>query len=116
MTDSLHHLASQLERFADDRDWKQFHSPKNLASALIVEAAELLEPFQWMTDDQSRSLAPGQLEAVAAEMSDVLLYLVQMASVLRIDLIAAAQAKMRANELKYPVDLARGNSTKYDAL
>ena len=114
MTDSLDDLARQLDRFADDRDWQQFHSPKNLASALIVEAAELLEHFQWMTEAQSRALAADQRDAVAAEIADVLLYLVRLASVLGIDPVAAAQAKLKVNEARYPVDRARGNSRKHD--
>ena len=77
MTDSLHDLTSQLERFAQERDWQQFHSPKNLASALVVEAGELLEHFQWLTEDQSRQLPPEKLDAVGAEIADVLLYLIQ---------------------------------------
>jgi NTP pyrophosphatase (non-canonical NTP hydrolase) len=116
MNDSLQDLAEQLDRFALDRDWKQFHSPKNLASALIVEAGELLEHFQWMTEEQSRGLAPETLEAVGLEIADVLLYLIQLAKAIGIDPVAAAQAKLQINELKYPVDSARGSSKKYDKL
>jgi NTP pyrophosphatase (non-canonical NTP hydrolase) len=116
MTDSLRDLAAQLDQFAKDRDWPQFHSPKNLACALIVEAGELLEHFQWMTEDQSRALAPERRAAVAAEMADVLLYLVQLGNALGVDPIAAAQAKLKLNAQKYPVDRARGNSKKYDEL
>jgi NTP pyrophosphatase (non-canonical NTP hydrolase) len=107
MTDSLGNLTRELEQFAADRDWQPFHSPKNLASALIVEAGELLEHFQWLTEDQSRQLAPADRDAVAAEMADVLLYLLQLSSALGVDLVAAAQAKMKANALKYPVRRAR---------
>ncbi|MDN8617303.1 nucleotide pyrophosphohydrolase [Variovorax ginsengisoli] len=114
MPDSLADLSRQLQKFANDREWQQFHSPKNLASALIVEAGELLEHFQWMTEEQSRALPQEKLEAVAAEVSDVLLYLVQLTNALGIDPIAAAQAKLSLNELKYPVDRARGSSKKYD--
>lgn len=116
MTDSLTDLARQLDQFAKDRDWQQFHSPKNLASALVVEAGELLEHFQWLTEEQSRSLSPDRRDAVAAEVADVLLYLIQLAGALGIDPIAAAHAKLKLNELKYPVDRARGNSKKYDEL
>ena len=116
MTDSLRELAEQLDRFALDRDWQQFHSPKNLASALVVEAGELLEQFQWLTEEQSRELAPERRDAVGAELADVLLYLVQLATALGLDPIAAAQAKLKLNEKKYPVDRARGNSRKYDEL
>jgi len=112
MTDSLHDLAKQLDQFAKDRDWGQFHSPKNLASALIVEAGELLEHFQWLTEEQSRALSPEKRDAVGAEVADVLLYLIQLAGSLGIDPVAAAQAKLKLNELKYPISLARGNSTK----
>lgn len=115
-TDPLGDLALQLDQFARDRDWQQFHSPKNLASALVVEAGELLEHFQWMTEQQSSALAPEKRDAVAAEVADVLLYLIQLSTALGIDPIAAAQTKLRLNELKYPVDRARGNSKKYDEL
>lgn len=107
-------LAQRLQQFADARDWGQFHSPKNLASALIVEAGELLEHFQWMTEDQSRQLGAEKKQAVAHEMADVLLYLVQLSSSLGVDLMAAASEKMAINEQKYPVEQARGSSRKYD--
>ena len=116
ISDPLRDIARQLEQFAKDRDWQQFHSPKNLASALVVEAAELLEHFQWLTEQQSRALSPERRDAVAAEVADVLLYLIQLSTALGIDPIAAAQAKLKLNELKYPVDRARGNSKKYDEL
>jgi len=116
MPDSLSDLATQLERFARERDWSQFHSPKNLASALIVEAGELLEHFQWMTEADSRSLPPEKRAAVEAEVADVLLYLVQLSSALGIDPIAAANDKIKVNEQKYPVDLSRGHSKKYTEL
>jgi dCTP diphosphatase len=116
MADSLQDLARQLDQFAAARDWQQFHSPKNLASALIVEAAELLEHFQWATEQQSRELTAEQRAAVGAEMADVLLYLVQLGNALGIDPVAAAQAKLKLNETRYPVDRARGSSRKHDAL
>ena len=116
MPDSLTELAQQLEQFAKARDWQQFHSPKNLASALVVEAGELLEHFQWLTEEQSRTLSPEKRDAVGAEVADVLLYLIQLAAALGIDPIAAAQAKLGLNAQKYPVDLARGSSKKYDEL
>jgi dCTP diphosphatase len=116
MSDSLTNLAEQLERFARDRDWQQFHSPKNLASALVVEAGELLEHFQWLTEEQSRQLSLEKRDAVGAEIADVLLYAIQLASALKIDLVAAAQAKLKLNEQKYPADKARGSIKKYDQL
>ena len=116
MTDALHPLAQRLEQFAQARDWQQFHSPKNLASALVVEAGELLEHFQWLTEKQSRNLESDKKQAVAHEMADVLLYLVQLSTALDINLVDAAQAKMALNAQKYPVEQARGHSRKYDAL
>jgi NTP pyrophosphatase (non-canonical NTP hydrolase) len=116
MTDPLRELALQLDKFARDRDWQRFHSPKNLASALVVEACELLEHFQWLSEKQSRELGPEKRDAVAAEMADVLLYLIQLATAVGIDPIAAAWAKLKLNELKYPVERARGNSKKSDEL
>jgi len=116
ITDSLRDLALRLDQFAQERDWQRFHSPKNLASALVVESGELLEHFQWMTEEQSRALAPEKRSAVADEVADVLLYLIQLSSALGIDPIEAAQDKLKRNELRYPVDLARGNSRKYDEL
>jgi len=116
MPDSLRDLAQQLDQFAKDRDWQQFHSPKNLASALVVEAGELLEHFQWSTEEQSRTLSPDKRDAVGAEVADVLLYVIQLAAALGVDPIAAAHAKLKLNELKYPVQKARGNSKKYNEL
>lgn len=112
----LQQLALRLQDFAQQRDWGQFHSPKNLASALIVEAGELLEHFQWLTEEQSRHLPADKNQAVAYEMADVLLYLVQMAMALDVDLIEAANAKVEINGRKYPANQARGNSQKYGEL
>lgn len=111
--DRMQALARALQQFADARDWGPFHSPKNLASALIVEAGELLEHFQWLTEDQSRQLAPDTRQAVAHEMADVLLYLVRLADKLGVDLAQAARRKMQLNAQKYPVERARGTSRKY---
>ena len=116
MPDSLDELSQQLQQFAHDRDWQQFHSPKNLVSALVVEAGELLEHFQWLTEEQSRTLSAEKRVAVATEVADVLLYLVQLSRALGIDTIAAAQAKMKQNALKYPVERAKGSSKKYNEL
>ena len=116
MTDPLRELRDELRAFAAERDWDQFHSPRNLATALAVEAAELLEPFQWLTDEQSRALPPETRAAVEEELADVLLYLVRLADKLDVDLAAAARAKIVRNSEKYPVEKARGSSRKYDAL
>lgn len=102
MSDSLNQLAQRLRDFAQARDWGQFHAPKNLASALIVEAGELLEPFQWMSEAQSRALSPEQKEAVALEMADVLLYLIQLANELEVDLVDVARRKIEINEQRFP--------------
>lgn len=100
--DSLDQLTQALTRFAADRDWQPFHAPKNLACALSVEAAELLEHFQWRTEEQSRRLDEDTRQAVAFEMADVLLYLVQLSSALQVDLLDAARRKMVLNAQKYP--------------
>ena len=112
----IENLRNQLRAFAAERDWDQFHSPKNLASALAVEAAELLENFQWLTEAESQQLPPEALAAVRAEIADVLLYLIRISDKLGIDLIAAAKAKIVLNAEKYPVDKARGSSKKYTEL
>lgn len=113
---TLHALTLALRSFAQQRDWAQFHAPKNLACALSVEAAELLEHFQWLTEEQSRNLTEAQRAQVGTEAADVLLYLLQLCDQLGIDLAAAAHAKLQANALKYPVDKARGRSAKYTDL
>lgn len=115
-TTELAGLRDALRAFAEIRDWDQFHSPKNLAAALSVEAAELLEPFLWLTEAQSKSLSSETLNAVRNEMADVLLYLVRLADKLDIDLIAAAREKIAHNALKYPVEKSRGSSKKYTEL
>lgn len=115
MDPALQSLTQALRRFAAERDWEQFHSPKNLASALAVEAAELLEPFQWLTEEQSRHLDEAQRAAVRHELADVLLYLLQLADKLQIDLAAAAHEKLAVNAAKYPVAQVRGSSRKHDA-
>jgi dCTP diphosphatase len=112
----LESLRERLREFAAARDWEQFHSPKNLAMALSAEAGELLEIFQWLTEDQSRTLAPDAHAAAGDEIADVLLYLIRLSDVLGVDPIAAANRKIVANAAKYPVDKARGNSRKYTEL
>lgn len=109
-------LRDQLRDFAAARDWDQFHSPKNLAMALAGEAGELLENFQWLTEEQSRRPAPELLAAASEEIADVLLYLVRLSDKLGVDPVAAAHRKMLANAQKYPVDKARGTARKYTEL
>jgi dCTP diphosphatase len=109
-------LAGRLAAFARERDWEQFHSPKNLAMAVAAESAELLELFQWLTEEQSRELESAQRDLAALEMADVLLYLVRLADQLGVDLLDAAYRKMGLNAEKYPIDRARGHSRKYTDL
>lgn len=113
---SLSEIREALRRFAADRDWDQFHTPKNLAIGISVEAGELLERFQWMTDEASCRLTDDQLAAVREELADVLLYLVRLADKLEVDLMAAAARKIELNGKKYPVEVARGRTTKYTSL
>ena len=113
MTDSLQDLRIRINNFVAERDWAQFHTPKNLAMAMIVEAAELVEQFQWDTPQQSQQLSSEKREAVAHELADTFVYLLRLAEVLEIDLIEAANKKIALNALKYPVDKARGSNAKY---
>ncbi|MEB4993943.1 nucleotide pyrophosphohydrolase [Pseudomonas aeruginosa] len=109
-------LAAALDRFAAERNWAQFHSPKNLVMALTGEVGELSEIFQWMDEEQSKDAArhPDTAQAVQDELADVLMYLVRLASVLGVDLDAAARQKLEQNNRKYPVEKARNSSKKYD--
>jgi len=111
--DPLRALTEQIRLFAFERDWDQFHSPKNLSMALIAEAAELLEHFQWVTEEQSYALAPEKLQEVKHEIADVLIYLVRLSDRLNIDLLDAAREKLELNREKYPVDKVRGDARKY---
>ena len=108
-------IIAQLRRFADARDWNQYHSPKNLAMAISVEASELLEIFQWLSEHQSRQLEAGQMEQVRHEIADVMLYLIRLSDVLQIDLPAALAAKMAINEARYPAERVKGSAQKYTA-
>jgi NTP pyrophosphatase (non-canonical NTP hydrolase) len=110
----LGELKQRLREFVAERDWDQFHSPKNLAMALSVEAAELVEVFQWLTEEQSASLDALQRRRAAEEMADVLWYLVRIADRLDIDLLQAAAEKLERNAVKYPAERVRGQSRKYD--
>ena len=106
-------LRDRLRRFAAQRDWEQFHTPKNLAMALTVEAAELQECFQWLTPEQCLTLSREDRRAVEEEIADVLLYLIRLSDVLDIDMLQAARRKLTVNARKYPVRLAKGSSRKY---
>lgn len=113
---TLDELRQRVRRFVVERDWDQFHSPKNLAMALTVEASELLEIFQWLTEEESRNLAPQAKAGAADEIADVLIYLLQLCHHLGIDPLAAARDKIAKNALKYPVESSRGNNKKYSEL
>lgn len=114
--DSLDGLRRQLAAFAAERDWEQFHNPKNLVMALVAEAGELTEHFQWLDFAASERLPPPVRDEVELEIADVLLFLVRLADRLGIDPVRAAERKLALNAAKYPVEKARGRSTKYDKL
>lgn len=109
---TLEDLTLALREFAAERDWERFHTPKNLAMALAGEAGELLAELQWLTPQESAALEPDRLDAVGAEMADVLIYLVRLADVLEVDLLELAQAKVASNAQRYSVATSRGNAEK----
>lgn len=109
-------LLERIRVFANERDWSQFHSPKNISMALSVEAAELLEHFQWMTQEQSRNVTSDKKLQITDEIADVFLYLLRICDEMDIDLIAAANRKIDKNAENYPVEKAKGNATKYTEL
>ena len=113
---SIEALGKKVRRFAEERDWAQFHSPKNLSIALAVESAELLEHFQWLTEAQSRRLSKKQLREVERELADVLIYLIRISQMLGVDLVVACAKKLVENARKYPVSKARGSAKKYTEL
>jgi NTP pyrophosphatase (non-canonical NTP hydrolase) len=105
-------LRERLREFARVRDWEQFHSPKNISMALIVEAAELVEHFQWLTEQQSYELPPDKLREVEEEIADIFIYLIRLSDRLNVDMLDAAWRKIDKNEKKYPADLVRGSAEK----
>lgn len=113
MEDRLHGLKTLIKQFIQARDWEQYHAPKNLAMALSVEAAEIVEIFQWKAADQP--LSSGELEGLRQEIGDVLVYLIELADKFEIDIIQAARDKMALNESRYPVEKVKGRSDKYTA-
>ena len=110
---SIEELKNRLKHFAEERDWDQFHSPKNLSMALIAESAELVEHFQWLTEEQSKTLSTDKLSEVEQELADIQIYLIRIADKLGVDLLKAASKKIELNEKKYPADKVRGSSKKY---
>lgn len=111
---SFKQIKNRLREFAAERDWDQFHSPKNLSMALIVEAAELVEHFQWLSEKQSKKLPADKLAEVEQEIADIQIYLIRLADKLGIDVEKAVNAKITLNEKKYPANRVRGKSAKYD--
>ena len=107
-------IQNQLRDFASERDWEQFHTPKNLAMALSVEASELVEIFQWITPDKSKSPDQKQLDSIRSEVADIAMYLIRFCSILDIDLEEAIKRKIIHNEDKYPISLSKGNAKKYN--
>ena len=112
-SNNLNELKLRLREFAQVRDWDQFHSPKNLTMALSAEVAEIVEHFQWLTEEQSKTLPQVKLGEVETELADTLIYLIRLADKLDIDLLKAAKSKIEINEQKYPVEKAKGSSKKY---
>lgn len=106
-------LRDKLRAFAEARDWDQFHSPKNLSMALMVEVAELMEHFQWLTEAQTCNLDAEKKAVVAEELADILLYLVRLSDKLGVDLLEAALHKLEKNAVKYPAEQVRGSAKKY---
>lgn len=116
MSQELESIKQRLREFAKERDWDQFHSPKNFAMALIVECGELVEHFQWLTDEQSKRLPEDTLDEVSLEMADVMIYLIRLADKLDVDLLSTVERKMELNAIKYPVEKSKGLATKYNKL
>jgi dCTP diphosphatase len=110
---SVNDLRDAIKAFIEERDWEQFHSPKNLAMALSVEVAEIVEHFQWLTQEESRNPPPEKLTELREEIGDVMIYLTELAEKLGIDPVEAAKAKVEINGQKYPVELVKGKATKY---
>ncbi len=112
----MEELIKKLRKFADERDWEQFHSPKNLSMALAVEVGEILECFQWLTEEQSRRLDPEALRRVKEEIGDVQIYLARLADQLGFSPLEAAEEKLKQNKKKYPIEKAKGKAKKYTEL
>jgi len=110
---SVDDLRAAIGAFIKERDWEQFHSPKNLVMALSVEVSEVVEHFQWLTEEQSKNMPPAKLTEIREEIGDVMIYLTELADMLGIDPVEAAKAKVLINDQKYPADLVRGKASKY---
>ncbi|MCX7793041.1 MAG: nucleotide pyrophosphohydrolase [Thermodesulfovibrionales bacterium] len=110
----MHELIKRLRTFAEERDWEKFHSPKNLSMALSVEASEIVELFQWLTEEESYALSPEKIQQLKEEIGDVMIYLTKLADKFGIDPVGAAMEKIEINEKKYPADIVKGMAKKYD--
>ncbi len=110
---ALDEIKLKLREFAQKRDWEQFHSPKNLSMALSVEASEIVEHFQWMTEQESSELTAKRHAAVAFEMADVFIFLLRLSDILNIDLMEVTKRKVELNEKRYPIDLVKGSAKKH---
>ncbi len=106
-------IRKKVRQFVAERDWDQFNSPKNLSMALIVEVAEMMEHFQWLTEEQSYQLSPEKLAEVELELADIQIYLISLAGKLQVDLLSAVEKKLAINAEKYPADRVRGSTRKY---
>lgn len=114
MKTDLETLKKKILKFRDDRDWKQFHNPKNLAMSIAIETSELMELYQWLDAEESREFSKKNKEEIASEVADIFNYLILLANELEIDLIDITDKKLDVNDKKYPVKKAKGNSTKYN--
>jgi len=111
---NIENIQQRLAKFADERNWNKYHTPKNLSMALAGEVGELTEVFQWLTEDESLALSKKQLDEVREEVADIAIYLIRICAILNIDLNKAVEDKIALNEKKYPVNLAKGNAIKYN--
>ena len=109
----MHELIKKIKKFRQERDWGRYHSPKNLVMALSVEVAELVEHFQWLTQEESRNLPDAKLDQVRDEIGDILIYLANLSEKLGIDPVQAAHAKIEKNQIKYPAEIVKGKHSKY---
>ena len=106
-------LIERIRSFNKERDWEQFHSPKNLAMALVVEVSEIAEHFQWLKEDESKNLPAEKIAEIKEEIGDVMLFLLNLCNKLGIDAVKAAEEKLEKNRKKYPIEKAKGNARKY---
>jgi dCTP diphosphatase len=110
----INEITNKIKKFSEDRNWDKFHTPKNLTMALSVEVAELVEIFQWLSQEESSNLNEDDLQSVKEELADILIYLIRIADKFNIDLEESVDEKILVNEQKYPIELARGNAVKYN--